>query len=646
MKREQMQVGSRNVTVITADAVVVGSGAAGWNGALQLARQGVDVCLVTEGRNAGTSRNTGSDKQTYYKLSLSGDQGDSPFAMAEDLFQGGSVDGDLAYAEAANSAACFLQLAALGVAFPTNRLGEYVGYRTDHDIRGRATSAGPLTSKDMTEHLEQAVIRAGVPVLEPYLVVDVIRHEGRAVGLIALDCTASGENGFVLFRCGAILYATGGPAGIYGNTVYPAGHAGATGVAFRAGVTGKNLTEWQFGLASTAPRWNVSGTYMQVLPMLYSVDDAGVRREFLAPYYGDAYRALNMLFRKGYEWPFDSRKAVDGSSVVDLLVYRETVEYGRKVYLDYRNNPFGLSELDVSRLDDQAGGYLTDAGAAFGTPIQRLRHMNEPAYQLYLAKGVDLEKEPLEIALCAQHNNGGLDVDCWWQTNLPGFYAAGEVAGTHGVYRPGGSALNAGQVGSLRAALHIAAHPNPVIGEDDFSHAAGELLTYHRKLSDSVLGKENTAKPMLFHVRNRMDQVAGALRKPAEMQAVMEELLVLKADLANKVSVADRTQLISFYRLRDTLETQECYLTAMLDFAKTVGATRGSALYLDVTVPGGERMLYPFAGYDGRVDGMVQEVRRTESGLRVAWREVRPLPEGGGFFENVWRGYRTNRNIY
>ena len=82
--------------------------------------------------------------------------------------------------------------------------------------------------------------------------------------------------------------------------------------------------------------------------------------------------------------------------------------------------------------------------------------MNAPAIELYRSKGLDITKDPLEIALCAQHNNGGLDVDLWWQTDVPGLFAAGEAAGTHGVYRPGGSALNSTQVGSLRAAEHIA----------------------------------------------------------------------------------------------------------------------------------------------------------------------------------------------
>ena len=43
-----------------------------------------------------------------------------------------------------------------------------------------------------------------------------------------------------------------------------------------------------------------------------------------------------------------------------------------------------------------------------------------------------------------------------WESNICGFFPIGEVNGSHGVYRPGGTALNAGQCGSLRAAWHIA----------------------------------------------------------------------------------------------------------------------------------------------------------------------------------------------
>lgn len=95
------------------NTIVVGSGAAALSAAEQLNALGVDAAIVTEGMNKGTSRNTGSDKQTYYKLTLSGNVPDSPADMAADLFAGQCVDGDVALCEAALSTRAFLRLCEL-----------------------------------------------------------------------------------------------------------------------------------------------------------------------------------------------------------------------------------------------------------------------------------------------------------------------------------------------------------------------------------------------------------------------------------------------------------------------------------------------------------------------------------------------------
>ena len=147
--------------------LIIGTGCAGYNAADKLFDLGVrDIAIVTEGRFMGTSRNTGSDKQTYYKLSLCGSDGDSVREMADTLYSGGGVMGEHALCEAAYSARCFMRLVELGVPFPTNRLGEYIGYQTDHDTRARATSAGPLTSKFMTEALEAAVLEKNIDIFD------------------------------------------------------------------------------------------------------------------------------------------------------------------------------------------------------------------------------------------------------------------------------------------------------------------------------------------------------------------------------------------------------------------------------------------------------------------------------------------------
>lgn len=104
--------------------------------------------------------------------------------------------------------------------------------------------------------------------------------------------------------------------------------------------------------------------------------------------------------------------------------------------------------------------------------------MNQPAIKLYKDNGIDLEKEPLEIAVCAQHNNGGLAGDLWWESNLKGFFPVGEVNGTHGIYRPGGSALNSGQVGSLRAAQYITNQrkDSPLKTEDFMAKSKNQII--------------------------------------------------------------------------------------------------------------------------------------------------------------------------
>ena len=77
-----------------------------------------DLALITENMNSGTSRNTGSDKQTYYKLSLAGDAPDSVRRLsAQILYEGGCVDGEHALCEAALSCQGFFKLVELGVRF-------------------------------------------------------------------------------------------------------------------------------------------------------------------------------------------------------------------------------------------------------------------------------------------------------------------------------------------------------------------------------------------------------------------------------------------------------------------------------------------------------------------------------------------------
>ena len=674
------------VEVHTLHTLVVGSGAAGLQAADRLCALGVeDVGLLTEGMSMGTSRNTGSDKQTYYKITLSGAEPDSVEDMAQTLFAGGCAHGDVALVQAAQSARCFLRLCDIGVPFPQNRLGEYAGYQTDHDKRRRATSAGPLTSRYMTECLEAQVRQKSVRLFDRFLAIGIVTlpmktdshgtsdftdTESQAVGVLALDHSRLAEpgHGMTLFHCANVVWATGGPAGIYRHSVYPESQTGATGIALESGAVACNLTESQYGIASTKFRWNLSGTYQQVLPRYVSTDmDGGDEREFLLDWYDAPGAMLDAIFLKGYQWPFDPAKTgPGGSSVIDLLVGMEAAK-GRRVFLDFMRD--ACPAFDFSLLGPEAHDYLERSGALFGRPIDRLRHMNPPAIALYRDHGIDLEREWLEVAVCAQHSNGGLVGDTWWESNLRHFFPVGEVNGSFGVHRPGGSALNATQVGGLRAAERIAArYRTGPVDLEAFLSAAKPLVVKRLmeaqtllETSQSAAGQESVAsKPVTvaslrLQAGTRMSEVGAHIRPVAAMEAALREAETWMDAFPRNLLCEHPYELPDAFRLRDILITRYAFLAAIDDYMRQGGGSRGSSLIASIT--GSETSAGTSPKGASALPGDLRvrpekvllreticEVHLAETDgilrCRFRWIPVRPVPKRDDWFENVWRDYR------
>ena len=666
--------------IFSFNTVVVGSGAAGLNAADRLYDFGQhDVAIVTEGINMGTSRNTGSDKQTYYKLTLAGGEADSVLDLARTLYDGGCMHGDLALCEAALSARCFCRLADIGVPFPHNRYGEYAGYKTDHDPRQRATSAGPLTSRYMTEKLEAQVKAKNIRIFDGYKVIGIITDNGVCKGVLALNKAALGsrhgrdaerhvsttqkndsKKRFVLFNCTNVILATGGPAGLYSCSVYPESQTGSNGIAFEAGVAGRNLTEWQYGIASIKFRWNLSGSYQQVIPRYVSTDREGNdAREFLDAYFPAPQQMLDAIFLKGYQWPFDSRKIANyGSSLIDILVHQEIHQKGRRVFLDFLHNPTALQH-DFSNLGKESYSYLEQSGAFQSTPLERLAHINQPAIDLYKNNGIDLSNELLEIAVCAQHNNGGLAVNCWWETNVPHLFAVGEAAGTHGVYRPGGSALNSGQVGSTRAAMFIAKrYTGKPVTENEFINLAAEQVL--SKMDLALLFFENregyTPQETRTALAERMSACAAHIRNINAIRKVKDEAKSQLQTIAEQTTIQNPADLVMAFENMDLLIAQYVYAAAMENYIASGGGSRGSYIIAPPNPPegggvDGDSGLYEIPGLsgfsldNGKHSGKIQEVHYSPQGCDFVWEDVRPVPENDDWFENVWREYRDDEAI-
>ncbi len=584
MEKFKLRIGAGvSVDAYCCEILIVGSGAAGLNCALYLAQAGKDVVIVTSRLLGGTSFSSGSDKQTYYKLSVFGDTQDSPVSMAQALFAGGGMDGDIAYIESVESLPCFYRLVEKGVPFPVNEYGAFVGYKTDHDPRQRATSAGPKTSRFMVEVLLREVKRLKVPILKGITVVRLVTDTGRRkiFGVVALEekKVETGNLGVTVFQACAVILATGGPGELYGKSVYPAGQVSLHGVALEAGALTVNLGESQFGLASTSFRWNLSGTYQQVIPSYFSTAGYCHRHNFLSEWYRNLPELASNIFLKGYQWPFSAERVENyGSSLIDLAVFFEE-KNSHQVLVDFTRNPdYPGEKFSISVLWPEAASYLKRSGALQKTPYQRLYHMNPQAIEIYEEAGIDL-KQPLPVSVCFQHNNGGLAVDNHWQTSIQGLFAVGELAGTHGVKRPGGAALNSGQVGGRRVAGYLlekkisGAHTQVKL----LQQAAREVLAESR-LMLSGGGRNHYA--VRKEIQKTMSDVAGFIRYPSAVKRALHQTKKLMKEIEERKLSAGRTDLVRAWESKNLVLTQLAFLASIDFYLQNGGGSRGSYLVI------------------------------------------------------------------
>jgi succinate dehydrogenase/fumarate reductase flavoprotein subunit len=673
---ETLKIGKQAVRVHNYNTVIVGAGAAGMNCAVHLCefmtRKGVEdaqhrIALVTGGLSLGASRMSGSDKQTYYKLGTSCDRADSAEDFAKTLTAGGCCHGDLALAEAIGSLREFYHLVRAGVPFPHDSMGSYIGYKTDHDPYERATSAGPKTSRYMSECLERQVRSYGIQIHDHMEVAEFLTvGEGqtrRIIGVVTIDKKKLSGKDYTInvYFCRNLVLAAGGPGELYETSVYPKGQWGVHGIAFRAGLAAENLTESQFGLASTGFRWNVSGSYCQAIPRIFSTDaDGRDERDFLAEFFPTMSKMATNIFLKGYQWPFDPQRIENlRSSLIDVLVFNET-QKGQRIFMDFRENPRSsdsMEDFDTNNLEPEAREYLRKTGALQAAPIERLAHLNPLAVEVYKEHGIDLYSEPLEIAVCAQHNNGGLAVDKWWQSNIPQTFVIGEMAGTHGLKRPGGSALNAGQVGGLRAAEYIA----NVCDSDtpDYSDRRDEIerqLNYFvAKLDRWGTPSGLIAKDLIGQIQRRMTVSAAHIRELKDAQSALAEAVAAYQEIQRQgFKLAEAADAITAIRAEYLALTGVAYLKAIVELLRQGGGSRGSHLVL--SEDGTE--IYP--AIINKATGRPLKFKPENEALRNSVLRieydpqaeemfvcknvpVRAAPTGGKAFEPAWQDFRDGK---
>jgi hypothetical protein len=224
------------------------------------------------------------------------------------------------------------------------------------------------------------------------------------------------------------------------------------------------------------------------------------------------------------------------------------------------------------------------------------------------------------------------------------------------VKRPGGSALNAGQVGAHRAAEHIAA-----CGEDDeldpadlpgLNEAVGEFKAQLDRLCAAEGTGAQPASEALEEIRRRMTASAAHLRSLPAVEAAWAEAREQFLRIERDGLSADPHHRQDCIRVRQQAITQLAILAALRAYLAAGGGSRGSYCVLDEE---GEllhpELIDPLTGrpYRARPERLADR----EQILCVRWAGLdepltrlvspRPMRRWDTAFETTWRMYREGR---
>lgn len=651
------------IPLYKSQALVIGSGAAGLRAAVELKRASIDVIVATQSLFWGTSACSGSDKQTLHTAATS-KKGDDFIELAQALSSGGAMDMDIAYVEAVGSIDSLFGLKYMGLPLPEDKYGGILRYQTDHDEAGRATSCGPRTSRLMVKVLAEEVNRLEVSVLDHATIIELLIDKSeknkKIKGAIAIIPEARNDQnpyGIALLISPVVILAAGGPGELFRDSVYPKRCYGVLGLALEVGIETVNLTENQFGISTRRENfpWNLSGTYVQSIPYIYSVDRNGNERNFLADYYHTTQELASNIFRKGYQWPIHASRMLDyGSSLIDLAIFIES-KAGNMVYMDFNRNPKPVPNdlpFSLERLDEDVYQYLFNNKACLLTPIERLKQMNPLAIELYKNNGHDLLKEPLQFNVNHQHMNGGIAIDIWGQTSLSGCYAIGEAAGTHGITRPGGAALNAGQVFGIRCAKHVVAENRKV---------PTEINDCYKKISDCIkfiASQEKNTNGLLIEevkkeIQNRMSDYAGFICHTDNVNKALIEARKLNNNINQcGLAITHPNKIALSYQCRQLAIASEAVLTALSFYIKQGGGSRGARALcsskgtLTPKVRSGTLTEYCFLSEKEKHKKEQIVVTYNKGKFKVRTKQIRILESLDNlFFEKNWADYLLG-NIY
>ncbi|MCJ7791476.1 MAG: L-aspartate oxidase [Dehalococcoidia bacterium] len=369
--------------------IIVGSGIAGLYIALLAIERG-SVLILTKG-----SIDDCNTKYAQGGIAVAMGKDDSPDLHFKDTIAAGDglCDAEAVRILTDEAADCIADLIKFGVPFDTLNGEITLTREAAHTVPRIMHAGGDATGEHIEVTLSRQVRSTPIKVLENCLASEILVQNGKVSGVRSLDCrTGSVEK----YGCQFLILATGGAGRLFKYTTNSDVVTGdGIALAFEAGAEISDIEFFQFHptvlrLPGVAP-FLISEAVRGEGGILKNVEG----HRFMPDYVAEAELAPRDI-------------------VARSIVYEMKKTHSNRVFLDVTHLPPRLITT-------------------------RFPHI----YRFCLDHSLDITKGLIPVAPAAHYLMGGVKVNSWGETNIPGLFAAGETActGVHGANRLASNSL-------------------------------------------------------------------------------------------------------------------------------------------------------------------------------------------------------------
>ena len=504
--------------MLQTDVLVIGSGGAGMYAAITAARAGAKVLLADRsliGRGGATVM-----AQMTVAVAVGEEEPDHwEHHLADTLAAGrGLCDEGLARLLCEQGPACIREMDEWGVGW-ARRDGHLAQVHAPGHDRKRCVyvdflNTGPAVSKTLRAKVQRTpeVQRVG-----DLLITDLALRDGTCIGAHATHVTTGHA---VTIAAKSAVIACGGLTRLYARNSGSINMGGdGYALALRAGAELVDMEFVQFfPIGHLAPRL-VGMDPIMWDPFRYKLGG----------------RLLNSQMR---EFLPEAGRYTSARDLATCAILKEVA--------DGRGSPHGGAWLSFRHCSEPV------LREAFGPVIDRLA-----------SNGIDLTRQPVEVAPIAHYHMGGIRVDTDLRTRVPHLFAAGEaVGGANGANRLSGNAITEALTFGQRA------------GEQAAALAMRTAMPRLTELETAFQKNDRNAAAEIAALQALMNTHVGPLRTRAGLEKVLEHITTLApvcAELGAPQGALD-AEWIDRHDLRNMRLVAECVTRAALAREESRGA--------------------------------------------------------------------------